>query len=71
MRETSVYLKPNNIYAYKREDGEIPLVVGVVEVAPTGLAPRLCYKVEYESDGKIDYVPISCVEDKNYTLVTD
>lgn len=32
---------------------------------------RLCYKVRFESDGVVDYVPVSDVEQGLYRLISE
>lgn len=70
MKEICLYLQQTHTYAYRRDDGELPLVVSIVMYKPTeNLDKRVCYKVKYLSDGFIDYVPISEIENGNYKLV--
>ncbi|MDO6628772.1 DUF4259 domain-containing protein [Bacillus thuringiensis] len=69
-RESSIYVLPVNLHAYRRQ-GELPKVVGVVMFKPSGnFEERMCYKVEYHSDGFVDYIPMSGVEIGNYKLIT-
>lgn len=69
-KEIYLYLQPIHPYAYRRDDGELPLVLSVVMYEPDGnLDKRVCYKVKYLNDGFTDYVPISEVENGNYKLV--
>ncbi|MEH6848152.1 hypothetical protein CON15_19350 [Bacillus cereus] len=69
-RESSIYVLPINLHAYRRQ-GELPKVVGVVMFKPSGnFEERMCYKVEYHSDGFVDYIPMSGVEIGNYKLIT-
>lgn len=69
-RESSIYVLPVNLHAYRRQ-GELPKVVGVVMFKPSGdFDERMCYKAEYHSDGFVDYIPMSGVEIGDYKLIT-
>ncbi|MGE7840643.1 hypothetical protein ACQKNX_07620 [Lysinibacillus sp. NPDC093712] len=61
METGSVYLKSNHHYSF-RHNQENPRVVSVVMCTPSSeLGERPCFKVEYESDLGIDYIPYESV----------
>jgi hypothetical protein len=65
MREAK--LLGTNRYAYR--NGESARITGVYQVRPhLGADPRMCYQIQYD-DGVIDYVPLSEVEDRKYTII--
>jgi len=71
MKESKLYMKSVHPYAYKREDGELPEVTGVVMFQPKPtMKKRICYKVEYK-DGFVDYVPLNGVVNGSHELVEE
>lgn len=63
------YLKSNHPYNYRHfEESEVS-VIGKEIRTPKNLLPRECYKLLYESDNTIDYIPISEVENGNWTMI--
>ncbi|MCX4184201.1 hypothetical protein K4A81_10935 [Bacillus velezensis] len=68
--ESKVFINPVSPYAYKRKN-ELGIVIGFVGYKPKNYESRLCYKVRFESDGVVDYVPISDVEQGLYRLISE
>lgn len=68
MKENPMYLKSLHIYNF-RHGKENPKIIGLVNYKPANLNIRPCYKVEYESDNTIDYVPYSEVLRGNWEFV--
>ncbi|OBZ15857.1 hypothetical protein A8L34_27820 [Bacillus sp. FJAT-27264] len=61
------YLHPIHSYAYNPTKG-VPAITGLVYVIPEPTLPsRLCYEVTY-SDGEVDYVAVSDVEQGSYKI---
>lgn len=54
--ERSVYLESLNIHSFRHGE-ENPRVIGLVNFTPKGYDERICFKVIYESDNFIDYIP--------------
>lgn len=52
-----MYLKSLHHYNFRHGE-ENPKVLSILQYKPENLESRLCFKVQYESDGMIDYVPI-------------
>lgn len=67
-RERPVYLQSCNIHNFRHGE-ESPSVIGLVRYTPVGLEERLCFKVKYESDGKIDYIAHSEWLDGNWQML--
>ncbi|MCY7767974.1 hypothetical protein [Bacillus inaquosorum] len=67
--ESKVFINPVSSYVYKRKN-ELGIVIGFVGYKPKNHESRLCYKVRYESDGMVDYVPVSDVEQGHYRLIS-
>lgn len=67
-RERPVYLLSCNIHNF-RHGQESPVIIGLVHYTPVDLDERLCYKVRYESDGKIDYIAYSEWLDGNWQVL--
>lgn len=63
LRKSKVKLVSKNPYNF-RHGKEDPIVVGIMWVTPENLPERLCYQVIYPSDMKVDYIPVSSVEDE-------
>jgi hypothetical protein len=70
MKEKPVYLKSMHHYQF-RHNIENPRVIGFVSFKPENLNPRLCYKVEYDSDNKIDYIAHSDVLSGHWEINVD
>jgi hypothetical protein len=68
MEENTIYLKSMNHYNY-RHDRENPRIIGFVRYTPKGFYSRPCFKVEYESDGKIDYIALRSVLDGEWKMM--
>lgn len=63
-----MYLKSLHHYNF-RHGKENPRVLEQVMSKPEKYEARMCYKVLYESDGLIDYVPVIAVEDGEWELI--
>lgn len=68
--ESKVFINLVSPYAYKRKN-ELGIVIGFVGYKPKNHESRLCYKVRFESDGVVDYVPVSDVEQGLYRLISE
>ncbi|MEC2153274.1 hypothetical protein P9G40_19280 [Bacillus velezensis] len=67
--ESKVFINPISCYTYRRKN-ELGIIIGFVGYKPENHESRLCYKVRFESDGMIDYVPVSDVELGHYELIS-
>ncbi|RPK20923.1 hypothetical protein EH2_00216 [Bacillus subtilis] len=67
--ESKVFINPISCYAHRRKD-ELGIIIGFVGYKPKNHESRICYKVRFESDGMIDYVPVSDVELGHYKLIS-
>jgi len=68
MKERDTFLKSLHEYNF-RHNQENPKVIGFVVYTPQNLNPRPCFRVEYESDGKIDYIPRESVLKGHWEMV--
>lgn len=68
MNEKPIYLKSLHPYNY-RHGKENPKIIGYVKYTPKNLPERLCFKVEYQSDNKIDYIPHRELIDGNWKII--
>lgn len=63
-----MYLKSLHHYNFRHGE-ENPRIIGFELYTPKNHASRPCFKVEYESDKKIDYVAHSEVVRGNWEIV--
>lgn len=56
MNERPLYLESLNMFNFRHGE-ENPRVIGLVHLTPENYSERPCFKVEYESDNKIDFIP--------------
>jgi len=70
MREGNIFLKSLHEYNF-RHNQENAKVIGFVMFAPQNLNPRPCFKVEYESDGQIDYIARESVLKGHWEIVSE
>jgi YopX protein len=66
--EKPIYLKSLHEYNYRHGE-ENPKVIGFVMFTPDNLDPRPCFKVEYESDNRIDYINQLSLIDGHWEVV--
>jgi len=69
MREENIFLKSLHEYNF-RHNQENAKVIGFVTITPQNLNPRPCFKVEYESDGKIDYITYESVMKCHWEIIS-
>ncbi|MEN7436453.1 hypothetical protein AAGV27_15005 [Bacillus velezensis] len=67
--ESKVFINPISCCAQRRKN-ELGIIIGFVGYKPENHESRLCYKIRFESDGMIDYVPVSDVELGHYKLIS-
>jgi hypothetical protein len=68
--EKEIYLQSTNVYNF-RHGKENPKVVGFINYTPNGYEERACFKVEYKSDNKIDFIPHSELKNGNWNISID
>jgi hypothetical protein len=66
--DSPIYLKALHPYCF-RYGKENPKVIGFVNYQPEGLTNRVCFKVEYESDGTIDYIPYKGIKLREWMII--
>lgn len=69
MNEKTVFLKSNHVDNF-RHGMENPKVIGFVLLTPENLKERPCFKVEYESDGFIDYIAEKSVSCGDWNIIS-
>lgn len=67
-KERPVLLVSKNIHNF-RHGKEAPMIMGLVHYTPEGLDERLCFKVKYASDGKIDHIAYSEFINGNWEIM--
>lgn len=68
LSERPLYLQPLNTYCF-RFGKENPRIVGFVNFTPEGYEERPCFKVVYESDNLIDYIPYADLGNEVWKLL--
>jgi hypothetical protein len=68
MAEQNVYLKSLHQYNF-RHGIENARVIDFITFTPENLNPRPCFKVQYDSDNFIDYIPFQSVSDEHWEFV--
>lgn len=68
MSERAIYLESLNVYNFRHAQ-ENPKVVGFVNFTPKSLVERPCFKVEYASDYRIDFIPHSELLNGNWKMI--
>ncbi|KOP29499.1 hypothetical protein ADM98_11555 [Exiguobacterium sp. BMC-KP] len=63
-----MYLKSLHHYNF-RHDQENPKVLSLVQYTPENLEPRMCFKVQYVSDGTIDYIPFKAISNGEWEVL--
>ncbi|EOO11358.1 hypothetical protein [Bacillus cereus] len=66
--ERPLYLESLNAKCFRYGE-ENPRVIRLVNFTPKGYEERPCFKVMYDSDGYIDYVPYSEIADNVWRLI--
>lgn len=65
-----MYLESLHYYCF-RYNKETPKVLGLEMFKPKGLNERMCYKVLYESDNTIDYIPEESINCGHWRLIEE
>ncbi|MDM5370589.1 hypothetical protein QUF96_03220 [Bacillus bombysepticus] len=66
--ERPLYLESLSTKCF-RHGAENPRVIGLVNFTPKGYEERPCFKVMYDSDRYIDYIPYSEIANKVWRII--